>query len=120
MRLWQDHLSHPSSIILYLSPEYTPDEPVAFLFAYPRRHATSLRGGQKESLHIWIAGVLPKRRKEGCLARLINELDSNAFLTTCTNPTQFPDMWRWLTRRGWVVDQELGGGKVMLSKRASE
>ncbi|OCH89778.1 hypothetical protein OBBRIDRAFT_648827 [Obba rivulosa] len=117
LALWQERLSYTSSVIVYLVPESSPNDPVAFMFAYPRSHSIPLSGGEHESLHIWLAGVLPGMRRAGCLSRMIHELDLTPLLTVCTIPQRFPDMWRWLTSRGWVVIRDLGEGKVMLERR---
>jgi len=116
--VWRERFSHTASVILYLSRPQTPDRPVAFLFAYPKTHVPALSGGESETLHIWLAGVIPERRKEGCLARMISALPSLSALTVCTRPADYPDMWNWLIKRGWTVERDMGGGKVMLSKRA--
>lgn len=117
LAIWQQRLSLPSSAVLYLSPSSQPKRPVAFLFAHPRAHDLSLTQGEPESLHVWLAGVLPEHRKEGCLSRLMSALDHVSVLTVCTVPVHYPDMWQWLIKRGWSVEREMGGGKVMLSRR---
>lgn len=86
------------------------------MFAIPRVTEPPLRNGRAESTHIWLAGVLHEWRKGGCLARMVRELDGIEQLTVCTYPTRFPDMWRWLTHRGWVQERELADGKVLLSR----
>ncbi|KAH9916636.1 uncharacterized protein B0H18DRAFT_1037845 [Fomitopsis serialis] len=114
---WTRRLSAPGSIIAYLSPPSSPAHPVAFLFAHPRRHTPPLAGGETDSVHVWLAGVLPERRKEGCLARMVAVLGSAQVMTVCTTPDAYPVMWKWLMGRGWSVERDLGGGKVMLSRR---
>ena len=113
---WQNHLKHISSCIIYLAPTSTPDKPVAFVFVIPRTTTPPLKNGATESLHIWLAGVLPECRAGGCFTRLMSELGDADQLTVCTFPSRFPQMWRWLTSRGWVQERELGDGKVLLSK----
>jgi len=114
---WKRRLSSPGSVITYLSPPASPTHPVAFLFAHPRHHTPPLAGGETDSLHVWLAGVLSERRKEGCLARMMAALGSSRVLTVCTTPDTYPAMWKWLTGRGWSVERELGGGKMMLSRQ---
>ncbi len=113
---WQSHLTHPSSFIVYLAPASTPDKPVAFVFIIPRTNSPPLRNGASDSLHIWLAGVLPDCRKGGCLTRLVQELGGAEILTVCTYPTRFPNMWRWLVGRGWVQEREFDDGKILLSR----
>ncbi|KAH9945740.1 hypothetical protein B0H21DRAFT_822820 [Amylocystis lapponica] len=119
LALWQERLSYPSSVIIYLSPPSLPTEPVAFVFAYPRTHAVPLIDGEQHSTHIWLAGVMPQRRKEGCLAQMVDAMEYTSALTVCTTPARFPDMWNWLMHRGWTVERDLDEGKVMLRKSAS-
>jgi len=121
---WKERLSHPSSVIIYLTPTDTgdPEEDitsVGFLFAHPRTHTPPLEAGQAETLHIWLAGVSPKWRNGGCLAKMVDAIPAgNGFelLTVCTTPGKFPDMWKWLQKRGWKVERDMGEGKVLLSK----
>ena len=115
---WNRRLSISGAVIVYLAPRSDHTIPVSFLFAHPRLHAPPLVCGEENSLHIWLAGVLPERRKEGCLARMVESLHSqrSSRLSICTTPELYPDMWRWVTARGWTVERELGGGKVMLSR----
>ncbi|RPD57207.1 hypothetical protein L226DRAFT_536633 [Lentinus tigrinus ALCF2SS1-7] len=113
---WQNHLKHKSSSIIYLTPVTASDNPVAFLFLIPRSTTPPLKNGASNSLHVWLAGVLPECRTGGCFTRLMNELNDVDQLTVCTFPTRFPDMWRWLTSRGWVQERELDEGKVLLSR----
>ncbi|KAI0690877.1 hypothetical protein C8T65DRAFT_671115 [Cerioporus squamosus] len=113
---WQHHLSHPSSFVVYLAPASSLDKPIAFLFLIPRTNSPPLKNGANDSLHIWLAGVLPECRKGGCLTRLVQELDAANVLTVCTYPTRFPNMWRWLVGRGWVQEREFDDGKIMLSR----
>jgi hypothetical protein len=95
------------------------DKPVAFLFAHPRTHLPPLQDGTIESMHIWLAGVLPEWRKSGCLQRMTREVvtDPELTYTVCTTPSIFPDMWPWLLKRGWRQERDLGEGKVMLSSK---
>ncbi|PCH36450.1 hypothetical protein WOLCODRAFT_108724 [Wolfiporia cocos MD-104 SS10] len=123
LRLWETRLSAPAARIVYFAPVLTPDHPVAFLFAHPRIHTQPLSNGVSESLHIWLAGVLPEYRRTGALARMVSALCSDGdpthtgvrFLTVCTTPAVFPDMWTWLKRRGWQHERDLGDGKVLMS-----
>ncbi|KZT65515.1 hypothetical protein DAEQUDRAFT_731331 [Daedalea quercina L-15889] len=113
---WKRRLSAPGSVVVYLAPQTSPALPVAFLFTHPRHHSPPLAHGETDSLHIWLAGVTPEKRKEGCLATMVAALGFIPVLTVCTTPDVYPDMWRWLMGRGWSVERELSGGKVMLSK----
>ena len=115
---WNRRLSVSGAVIVYVAPRSDHMRPVAFLFAHPRLQVPPLACGEENSLHIWLAGVLPERRKEGCLAQMVKSLYTRTSLpfTICTTPEMYPDMWRWLTARGWTVERELAGGKVMLSK----
>ncbi|KAI0640720.1 hypothetical protein C8Q79DRAFT_1113905 [Trametes meyenii] len=115
---WRNHLPRPRSFIVYLAPASNPSEPVAFLFIIPRLHNLPLRNGATDSVHIWLAGVLPEWRAAGCLARMVREFDDIHMLTVCTFPARFPAMWNWLTRRGWTQEQEFPDGKlkVLFSK----
>ena len=119
---WRTRLAEPASVILYLMATSLEgsDEPVAFLFAHSRTHTPPLHNGTTESLHIWLAGVLPDRRRGGLLGKLVEELSATADrrLTVCTYPSVFSDMWHWLQRREWYVERELQEGKVLLSKEA--
>lgn len=116
MPYWRDQLSHPSSFIIYLAPSSEPDNPVAFLFVTPRAYDHPLKSGAVEGLHVWLAGVSPEWRAAGCLTRMVCELGGIDILTICTHPSLFPLMWRWLTRRGWLQEQEFADGKVMFSR----
>lgn len=142
LAVWRDRLRLPGAFIVYLAPSPAPhllvasgiapdDEsshpslhatassPVAFLFAQPRTHAPPLASGVKQTVHIWLAGVLPARRRAGNLGRLVRTAEAAAaagVLTVSTVPERYPDMWWWLTRRGWVVERQIGGGKVLLVK----
>ena len=113
---WQNHLTHPSSFIIYLAPASTPDKPVAFVFVIPRTTTPPLKNGASDSLHIWLAGVLPECRSGGCFTRLVDQLGNADQLTICTFPSRFPNMWRWLTSRGWVQERELDEGKILFSR----
>ena len=113
---WRKQLAHPSSFIIYLAPTSAPDTPVAFVFVTHRVNDPPLRSGATDSVHIWLAGVLPEWRKGGCLGRMVRELDCVEELTVCTFPSRYPDMWRWLNGRGWVQERELADGKIMLSR----
>ncbi|KAI0079431.1 hypothetical protein K474DRAFT_1659260 [Panus rudis PR-1116 ss-1] len=125
LSVWRERLSHPSSLIIYLTvaSEHKGTTqggpPVAFLFAHPKRHIPPLSNGETESLHVWLAGVLPSWRKGGCLRRMMDALpiDSHRVCTICTIPSRFPDMWAWLVKRGWSVERELEVGKFLLSKQ---
>ncbi len=123
MSFWQDRLADDSSLILYLTGdtkhELVDGDPVAFLFAHPRTHSPPLKDGTATSLHIWLAGVLPKWRKAGCLRMMMDELSTSVAgrsLTICTMPSTFPDMWTWLLKRGWSVEKHLSAAKVLLSR----
>lgn len=118
LSLWKERISHPSSFIVYMTPidGTETDQPMAFLFVHPRLHTPPLSNGQAETLHIWLAGVLPSCRKGGCLQRMVDAVPSDSMVSVCTMPAIFPDMWAWLKKRGWKVERELGGGKVLLSK----
>lgn len=117
LSLWKQRLSHRSSFIVYLAPidGAEMDEPQAFLFVHPRVHTPPLSNGQTESLHLWLAGVLPEYRKGGCLQRMVDAVLSGSVLSVCTIPELFPEMWAWLKKRGWTVERELGDGKLLLS-----
>ncbi|KZT07185.1 uncharacterized protein LAESUDRAFT_758605 [Laetiporus sulphureus 93-53] len=119
--VWKERLPLPDAKILYMAPSSDPSNPIAFVFAHPRTHPLPLKFSETESLHVWLAGVLPARRKEGCLSRMMAalEAESAVTLTVCTTPDKYPDMWAWLNGRGWSVERELGRGKVMLSKYPS-
>lgn len=108
---WIRRISTPGAVIVYSAPRPDPERPDAFLLAHRRLHTPPLACGEEASLHIWLAGVLPERRKEGCLARMVDTLSSENLLplTVCTTPELYPDMWRWLMARGWEVQRELGG-----------
>ncbi|CCM01105.1 uncharacterized protein FIBRA_03153 [Fibroporia radiculosa] len=114
---WRKRLASPAAVIIFLAPSASPDRPVAFLFAHDRAHESPLSHGERQSLHVWLAGVLPERRAEGCLSKMMSALDTAPVLTVCTTPAEYQDMWGWLTRRGWATERELDGGKVMLSIR---
>ncbi|KAI0923556.1 hypothetical protein AcV5_009062 [Taiwanofungus camphoratus] len=114
--VWQERLSSPSSVVLYLSPRSRPDTPVAFLFAHTRTRCIALREGETESLHIWLAGVLQEWRKEGHISRMVGMLESVSLLTVCTTPREFLAVWNWLTKRRRPVERELEDGKVMLAR----
>lgn len=112
---WQHRLAATTAAVLYLAPETALNEPVAFLFAHPRTHDVPLHAGGMESVHIWLAGVLSERRKEGCLGRMVSALVSTMPLTICTPRSRYPEMWNWLVRRDWRVERELGNGKEMFN-----
>lgn len=116
---WREHLSHPTSAIVYLSLDSDDAIPYGFLFVYPRNHAQPLSSGATESLHIWMAGVSPSHRRTGALQRMTEALFSKytGVATVCTIPSRFPDMWAWLIKRGWTVERDLEDGKILLSKR---
>ncbi|KIP12559.1 hypothetical protein PHLGIDRAFT_61879 [Phlebiopsis gigantea 11061_1 CR5-6] len=121
--VWKQRLASPVSVILYVtappaSPHITQDAIVAFLFAHPRTHASPLRTGETDTLHIWLAGVSPEHRKAGLLQQMVDNLSTRVVgsLTVCTIPARFPNMWGWLTKRGWEVERAWGEGKVLLSK----
>ena len=118
LTLWQERISHPTSFIVYLAPidGAEADQPVAFLFVHPRIHTPPLSNGQNETLHIWLAGVLPEHRRGGYLQRMVDAVPSDSIISVCTAPELFPNMWSWLKKRNWTVERELGGGKVLLSK----
>ena len=123
--VWKKRLSSPSSIILYVthSGARTATEVsdvMAFLYAHPRTHTPPLRNGETETLHIWLAGVRPGRRRTGLLQMMVDKLLQNATgtLTICTIPPRFPDMWAWLTKRGWTVERDASEGRILLSKSA--
>ncbi|KAI0331699.1 hypothetical protein GY45DRAFT_601570 [Cubamyces sp. BRFM 1775] len=110
---WRDCLSHPSSFILYLAPDAEPTRPVAFLFVIWRIYDSPLKNGDAEGQHVWLAGVSPEWRQHGCLARMMHELNYINRLTICTHPIYYPQMWKWLTGRGWIQEREFPDGKVM-------
>ncbi|KAI9067933.1 hypothetical protein FKP32DRAFT_1549029, partial [Trametes sanguinea] len=112
---WRSRLSDPSSFILYLSPTSEPARPVAFTFVILREYDPPIRE-HTTGLQIWIAGASPDWRNSGCLTRMVHELDDTPMLTICIFPSRFEAMWNWLLRRGWEVERDLGGGKVMLSR----
>ena len=126
---WKERLSHPSSVIIYLTPTDGGGDtilPIGFLFAHPRTHTPALYSGHTETLHIWLAGVSPEWRKAGCMQRMVDAVlhpssgdpttSGFAFLTVCTTPERFPDMWKWLLKRGWNVERDMGADKILLSK----
>ncbi|KAH8093237.1 hypothetical protein BXZ70DRAFT_388946 [Cristinia sonorae] len=121
---WKQRLSHPASVIIYLTAAHTDDPeesitPIGFLFAHPRSHTPPLPvSGQTETLHIWLAAVSPKWRRAGCLEKMVNAIPSGGFgvMSVCTHPERFPNMWKWVRGRGWQVEQELEEGKICLSK----
>ncbi|KAI0706145.1 hypothetical protein BC835DRAFT_9393 [Cytidiella melzeri] len=126
LQYWTEQLSHDSSTIIYLTSiasdgqdgdSYT-SKPIAFLFVHPRAHSLPLKHGGKETLHLWLAGVLPEWRKMGCLERMTSLVmtDPSLTYTVCTTPSRFPVMWAWLLKRGWKHERDLGEGKIMLSK----
>ncbi|KAI0782798.1 hypothetical protein C8Q75DRAFT_786177 [Abortiporus biennis] len=119
--LWTERLSQPNSQLIHLTAEPTGNV-VAFLFAHPKTHSVLLDDGQTHSLHIWLAGVDPVWRRGGCLQRMVDSINvtSEKTLTICTIPSRFPDMWRWLQKRGWKVERELEEGKFLLSISASQ
>ncbi|KAH9857298.1 hypothetical protein C2E23DRAFT_807413 [Lenzites betulinus] len=114
---WRNCLLHPASFIIYLTP-ISPgsDNPVAFIFVIHRKHDRPLKNGATHSTHVWLAGVSPERRRAGCLARMMHEVDNIRPLTICTHPSRYPMMWSWLNRRGWPQEREFADGKVMFSK----
>lgn len=116
---WREHLSRPPAAIAFLSSNQDDAMPYAYLFAYPRDHAQPLSNGSSESTHIWLAGVSPSHRRTGALQRMMDSLLSRhtGVFTICTIPSRFPDMWQWLNKRGWAVEGELDGGRILLSKR---
>ena len=121
---WQIRLAKPSSLIVFFTAlgndaELAGVEPIAFVFAHPRVQSPPLHDGTTESLHIWLAGVLPRWRKAGCLGRLVDALapGPGRHLTVSTVPAVYPDMWSWLQKRGWMVERELSEGKFLLSRR---
>lgn len=121
---WKDRLSDPSSVILYFTAPEDPTTLIGFLFAHPRTHAPPLPSGLSETLHIWLAGVSPHHRNAGCLRKMVDVVllssrESGLVVTVCTVPARFPDMWRWLKKRGWRVEREMGGGKICLSQPAA-
>ncbi|KAI1791919.1 hypothetical protein LXA43DRAFT_1009855 [Ganoderma leucocontextum] len=113
---WQNQLTNPVSRILYLIPAFTPEQPIGFIFLIPRTTQPRLKNGAIDSVHIWLAALLPEWRKAGCLTRMIQELDGVDQLTICTYPSRFPNMWRWLNSRGWVQEREFEDGKVLLTR----
>ncbi len=113
---WQNHLTHPVSKILYIVPPSAPAQPIGFIFVIPRTTQPPLKNGATDSVHIWLAGVLPEWRKAGCLTRMIQELAGVGQLTVCTYPARFPNMWKWLNGRGWVQERDFEDGKVLLSR----
>lgn len=116
--VWHDRISLQTSLIVYMTPaSQETDVPAAFLFAYPRAHDPALSTGHSTSLHIWLAGVSPDYRNNGCLGRMVEELKKNSGqpLTVCTLPSVYPDMWNWLRRREWVVERTIEGEKILLS-----
>ncbi|OSD04912.1 hypothetical protein PYCCODRAFT_1352168, partial [Trametes coccinea BRFM310] len=108
-------LSDPSSFILYLSPTSEPARPVAFIFVNPREYDPPILEHRK-GLHAWIAGASLDWRNGGCLTRMVHELDDIPVLIICTFPSRFEVMWKWLLRRDWAVERDLGAGKVSLSR----
>lgn len=116
---WRNHLSHPSSFIIYLASSIQPDLPVAFIFVIPRQYDPPLTNGAVRGLHIWLAGVSPEWRTAGCLTRMIRELDDIDTLSICTFQLRFPLMFDWLTRRGWLQEQKFPDGKVLFSRPKS-
>lgn len=123
LTVWKQHLSSPSSIILYVSsagpsPPSSPSEVVAFLFAHPRTHSPPLRTGETGTLHIWLAGVLPEQRRLGLLQKMMDDMSARVTgrVTICTIPERFPNMWAWLTKRGWEVERDAREGRIMFSK----
>ncbi|KAH9840187.1 uncharacterized protein C8Q71DRAFT_481020, partial [Rhodofomes roseus] len=93
---WKRRLSAPGSVVVYLSPPSRPTRPVAFSFTHSRHHTLPLASGETDTMHVWLAGVLPERRTEGCLALMVEALGSSQVLTVCTTPDVYPAMWRWL------------------------
>lgn len=124
---WQSHLDDEASTIIYLTTrsttadEYADGDLVAFLFAHPRTHLPPLHDGTVNSLHIWLAGVLPEWRKTGCLQKMMTVLMARPVpvpvYTICTIPSRFPDMWTWLGKRAWHFERENSGGRMMFSKK---
>lgn len=117
--VWKARLASPSSYITYVtsSGSATPpnaEDAIAFLFVHPRTHDPPLHNGQTESLHIWLAGVRPAYRKMGLLRKMVDKVleDATGTVTICTIPPRFPDMWAWLTKRGWNVEREAGEGRI--------
>jgi hypothetical protein len=124
--VWEQRLSSPSSIILYITledsiPPVKSDNILAFIFVYPRTHQPPLHDGESETLHVWLAGVRPQWRRFGLLGKLIDEFfakrSTATTVTICTVPQRFTDMWSWLTKRGWKVERGSIEAKVLLSKR---
>nr|VWP01810.1 Multicopper oxidase [Ganoderma boninense] len=113
---WQNQLTHPVSRILYLAPASAPARPIGFIFVIPRIADPPLKSGATDSVHVWLAGVLPEWRKAGCLTRMIQELESIDQLTICTYPSRFPNMWRWLSSRDWTQERDFEDGKVLFSR----
>lgn len=118
LAIWRERLSHQDAQLIYLTLA-DATEPIAFLFAHPRLHDPPLPvSSTTESLHVWLAGVLPEYRKHGCLALMMAKLAMHAArpLTVCTTPATYPDMYRWLVRNGWLEERGLADGKLMLAK----
>ena len=113
---WKTHLAHPVSKIVYLRSALSPEQPIGFIFVIPRTSEPPLLNGVTQSVHIWLAGVLPEWRKAGCLTKMVQELGTADQLTICTYPSRFPSMWKWLNSRGWVQEREFEDGKVLLSR----
>ncbi|KAL0945943.1 hypothetical protein HGRIS_012222 [Hohenbuehelia grisea] len=99
-------------------------KPIGFLFAHPRSHSDEpLTNGALETMHIWLAGVLPEFRRQGLLEQMVVKLMEEMMgieenLTVCTVPARFPAMWGWLKGRGWAVEKEIAPGKFLLSYQA--
>ena len=126
LAVWRERLSLPSSAILYItstgqSPPTRPEEVIAFLFVHPRTHSPPLSTGETETLHIWLAGVQPEQRRLGLLRKMMDDLFTRVTgrVTICTIPDRFPNMWGWLTKRGWEVERNATEGRILLSKLAS-
>ncbi|TBU24412.1 hypothetical protein BD311DRAFT_671892, partial [Dichomitus squalens] len=99
---WQNHLTHPLSMIVYLGLVSLPGQAIGFVSVIPRTTEPSLKNGATQSIYIWPAAVLPQWRKAGCLTKLMQEPRNADQLTICTYPSRFPSMWKWLNGRGWI------------------
>ncbi|KAI0095117.1 hypothetical protein BDY19DRAFT_66994 [Irpex rosettiformis] len=103
----------------YIGKQHPTSQLFAFLFLRPYTHSPSLPDGTSDTLHIWLARVLPEWRKVGCHQRMMDEIVTapNSTYTVYTTSSLFPDMRAWLLKRGWKQKREFEKSKVMLSKR---
>jgi GNAT superfamily N-acetyltransferase len=116
---WQRRLSYSQSAIVTAALDAeSSQQPVGFIFAHPKQHTLNA----EPVLHIWLAGVLPECRGGGVFHRLMTLVEVHALqfgaerISVATYPNKFEKMYSILSKTGWEVTTDLGGGKVLLMK----